>query len=92
MSKSKVDNISIGAGIFIDRCLIIADGCQYIFNCQKWLDSEQVDGKIERLLRCSSQFRSIEQVDTSIQTSVVVFTLMYVIICRKSMANSNLLR
>ncbi|XGW24640.1 hypothetical protein V3C99_006234 [Haemonchus contortus] len=42
-----------GAGIFIDYVLItenLIDGRQFVCYCSKWLDSGQVDGKIERTL------------------------------------------
>ncbi len=48
-----------GAGIFIDRVLVtenIVDGKQYLFNCGKWFDGGQVDGKIERTIKASALF------------------------------------
>nr|CAD2184395.1 unnamed protein product [Meloidogyne enterolobii] len=49
-----------GAGIFIDRIMVTEDeeaseDCrQFLFLCNKWLDSGQVDGKLERTIRLSS--------------------------------------
>uniref|UniRef100_A0A914LUF9 PLAT domain-containing protein n=1 Tax=Meloidogyne incognita TaxID=6306 RepID=A0A914LUF9_MELIC len=49
-----------GAGIFIDRIMVTedeeaSDDCrQFLFLCNKWLDSGQVDGKLERTIRLSS--------------------------------------
>lgn len=46
-----------GAGIFIERVLVtenIADGRQFLFQCSKWLDSGQVDGKIERMIKTTA--------------------------------------
>ncbi|OZC12925.1 PLAT/LH2 domain protein [Onchocerca flexuosa] len=51
------DRIGYGAGIYIERILVtenIADGRQYLFQCAKWLDSGQVDGKIERTLKTTA--------------------------------------
>uniref|UniRef100_A0A158Q900 Doublecortin domain-containing protein n=1 Tax=Elaeophora elaphi TaxID=1147741 RepID=A0A158Q900_9BILA len=51
------DHIGYGIGVYIERVLItenIADGRQYLFQCAKWLDSGQVDGKIERTLRTTA--------------------------------------
>lgn len=49
-----------GAGIFIDRVMVTedeeaSDDCrQFLFLCNKWLDSGQVDGKLERTIRLNS--------------------------------------
>ncbi|CAJ0574445.1 unnamed protein product, partial [Mesorhabditis spiculigera] len=46
-----------GAGIFIEHLLVtenVVDGRQFVFFCSKWLDSGQVDGKIERSLPVSA--------------------------------------
>ncbi|CAJ0930255.1 unnamed protein product, partial [Mesorhabditis belari] len=46
-----------GAGIFIEHILVtenVVDGRQFVFFCSKWLDSGQVDGKIERSLPVSA--------------------------------------
>ena len=46
----------LGAGIYIDRVMItdtMFDRRQYVFYCNKWLDSGQVDGKMERMLTCA---------------------------------------
>lgn len=43
--------------MYIERVLVtenIADGRQYLFQCAKWLDSGQVDGKIERTLKTTA--------------------------------------
>uniref|UniRef100_A0A1I7VML2 Doublecortin domain-containing protein n=1 Tax=Loa loa TaxID=7209 RepID=A0A1I7VML2_LOALO len=51
------DHIGYGVGIYIERILVtenIADGRQYLFQCAKWLDSGQVDGKIERTLKTTA--------------------------------------
>ncbi|VDM96949.1 unnamed protein product [Thelazia callipaeda] len=51
------DHIGYGAGVYIERILVtenIADGRQYLFQCTKWLDSGQVDGKIERILKTTA--------------------------------------
>ncbi|VBB25451.1 unnamed protein product [Acanthocheilonema viteae] len=53
------DHIGYGIGIYIERVLVtenIADGRQYLFQCAKWLDSGQVDGKIERTLKTTAFF------------------------------------
>lgn len=46
-----------GVGVYIERVLVtenVADGRQYLFQCAKWLDSGQVDGKIERTLKTTA--------------------------------------
>ncbi|MCP9260933.1 hypothetical protein DINM_004333 [Dirofilaria immitis] len=51
------EHIGYGAGVYIERILVtenIADGRQYLFQCAKWLDSGQVDGKIERTLKLAA--------------------------------------
>lgn len=51
------DSVGYGAGIFIDRIIITEDainGRAYLFQCQKWLDSGQVDGKLKRSLRLTA--------------------------------------
>ncbi|CAG9537579.1 unnamed protein product [Cercopithifilaria johnstoni] len=51
------DHIGYGIGIYIERVLVtenVADGRQYLFQCAKWLDSGQVDGKIERTLKTTA--------------------------------------
>ncbi|KRX73366.1 Lipoxygenase homology domain-containing protein 1 [Trichinella sp. T6] len=59
-----------GGGIFIDRISITEpniDGLYYTFPCSKWFDVCQVDGKIERQLKCAgycalnSRLRQYEQ-------------------------------
>uniref|UniRef100_A0A914RBT5 PLAT domain-containing protein n=1 Tax=Parascaris equorum TaxID=6256 RepID=A0A914RBT5_PAREQ len=58
------------AGIFIERVLVtenIADGRQFLFECGKWLDSGQVDGKIERMIKTTAFYyiSSIPEDNTS---------------------------
>uniref|UniRef100_A0AAF5Q1T5 Doublecortin family protein n=1 Tax=Wuchereria bancrofti TaxID=6293 RepID=A0AAF5Q1T5_WUCBA len=51
------DRTGYGVGVYIERVLVtenIADGRQYLFQCAKWLDSGQVDGKIERSLKTTA--------------------------------------
>uniref|UniRef100_A0A915E863 Uncharacterized protein n=1 Tax=Ditylenchus dipsaci TaxID=166011 RepID=A0A915E863_9BILA len=53
------EHTGYGAGIFIDRILVTEEsddekGRQFLFLCNKWLDSGQVDGKIERSIRLSA--------------------------------------
>ncbi|KAI6171578.1 Doublecortin family protein [Aphelenchoides bicaudatus] len=51
------DTVGYGAGIFIDRIIITEDaanGRAYLFQCGKWMDSGQVDGKLERILRLTA--------------------------------------
>ncbi|KAI1733284.1 PLAT/LH2 domain-containing protein [Ditylenchus destructor] len=55
------EHTGYGAGIFIDRILVTEEnvnetqsGRQFLFLCNKWLDSGQVDGKIERNIRLSA--------------------------------------
>ncbi|VDK39507.1 unnamed protein product [Gongylonema pulchrum] len=51
------DHVGYGAGVFIERVLVtenVVDGRQYLFQCAKWLDSGQVDGKIERTLKTTA--------------------------------------
>ncbi|KAI6180016.1 hypothetical protein M3Y98_00673800 [Aphelenchoides besseyi] len=53
------DTIGYGAGIFIDRIIITEDavnGRAFLFQCLKWFDSGQVDGKLERTLRLSAYY------------------------------------
>lgn len=47
----------LGAGTFIDRILVtenVDEGRQYHFQCHKWLDSGQVDGRLERVLKLNA--------------------------------------
>uniref|UniRef100_A0A158R5F9 Doublecortin domain-containing protein n=1 Tax=Syphacia muris TaxID=451379 RepID=A0A158R5F9_9BILA len=51
------ENYGYGAGVFIEQVLVtenIAEGRQFLFQCNKWLDSGQVDGKISRLLKTTA--------------------------------------
>uniref|UniRef100_A0A0M3HMX0 Doublecortin domain-containing protein n=1 Tax=Ascaris lumbricoides TaxID=6252 RepID=A0A0M3HMX0_ASCLU len=62
--------VGYGAGIFIERVLVtenIADGRQFLFQCSKWLDSGQVDGKIERMIKTTAFYyiSSIPEDNTS---------------------------
>uniref|UniRef100_A0A915B332 PLAT domain-containing protein n=1 Tax=Parascaris univalens TaxID=6257 RepID=A0A915B332_PARUN len=62
--------VGYGAGIFIERVLVtenIADGRQFLFECGKWLDSGQVDGKIERMIKTTAFYyiSSIPEDNTS---------------------------
>ncbi|KAI6203860.1 Doublecortin family protein [Aphelenchoides besseyi] len=53
------DTVGYGAGIFIDRIIITEDavnGRAFLFQCLKWFDSGQVDGKLERTLRLSAYY------------------------------------
>lgn len=48
-----------GAGIFIDHVLVtedILEGREFMFTVQKWFDSGQVDGKLERFIPLSAFF------------------------------------
>lgn len=51
----------LGAGIFIDRILVTEerekedlDARQYLYICNKWFDTGQVDGRIERQLKLTA--------------------------------------
>uniref|UniRef100_A0A8R1DQB6 Doublecortin domain-containing protein n=1 Tax=Caenorhabditis japonica TaxID=281687 RepID=A0A8R1DQB6_CAEJA len=52
------DKIGYGAGTFIDRVVvtenILENGRRFLFNVEKWFDSGQVDGVIERNMKISS--------------------------------------
>uniref|UniRef100_A0A0N4UCV5 PLAT domain-containing protein n=1 Tax=Dracunculus medinensis TaxID=318479 RepID=A0A0N4UCV5_DRAME len=53
------DRIGYGAGVFIERILIaenIVDGRQFLFQCNKWFDSGQADGKIERTIKITAYY------------------------------------
>uniref|UniRef100_A0A915KBB8 PLAT domain-containing protein n=1 Tax=Romanomermis culicivorax TaxID=13658 RepID=A0A915KBB8_ROMCU len=56
------ENTGYGAGVFIDRIIVNEreiperELYQYVFLCSKWLDSGQVDGKIERTIQCSGYY------------------------------------
>ncbi|KAI6238357.1 hypothetical protein M3Y99_00697700 [Aphelenchoides fujianensis] len=53
------DSVGYGAGIFIDRIVVTEDavnGRAFLFQCLKWFDSGQVDGKLERTLRLSAYY------------------------------------
>ncbi|VDK43925.1 unnamed protein product [Anisakis simplex] len=63
--------IGYGAGIFIERVLVtenIADGKQFLFQCGKWLDSGQVDGKIERIIKTTAFYHIASIPDDSTAT------------------------
>lgn len=63
-----------GAGVFIERVLVtenVVDGRQYLFQCSKWLDSGQVDGKTERTLRTLGYCYIASIPDDSVTTSLL---------------------
>ncbi|KAE9549449.1 hypothetical protein FO519_007343 [Halicephalobus sp. NKZ332] len=50
-----------GGGIFIDQVIVVEggnSGRQYLFQCFKWFDSGQVDGKLERAIKCTALYYS----------------------------------
>uniref|UniRef100_A0AC34PV50 PLAT domain-containing protein n=1 Tax=Panagrolaimus sp. JU765 TaxID=591449 RepID=A0AC34PV50_9BILA len=54
------DHRGYGAGLFIDQVIIVegsGNGRVYLFQCYKWFDSGQVDGKLERVLNCTATYQ-----------------------------------
>uniref|UniRef100_A0A7E4W5E3 Doublecortin domain-containing protein n=1 Tax=Panagrellus redivivus TaxID=6233 RepID=A0A7E4W5E3_PANRE len=48
-----------GGGVFIDQVIVTEHekpARKYLFQCYKWFDSGQVDGKLERSLRCTATY------------------------------------
>ena len=57
--KTDVESI-LGGGVFIDQVIISENAAEesrrYLFQCYKWFDSGQVDGKLERTLACTASY------------------------------------
>lgn len=68
-----------GAGIFLDRIVIsetVSEHRQYVFNVHKWLDTGQVDGKIERMVNCAGSvplFSDEQERPTASEETVLFF-------------------